>query len=63
MEGYTLVIQIRSEDRLREQEKSVRSEGVEGGLRSWALGFEVGYDKVAEACGGKGFLIRTSEEL
>ena len=29
MEGYTLVIQIRSEDRLRKQEKSVRSEGVE----------------------------------
>jgi 2-hydroxyacyl-CoA lyase 1 len=63
MEGYTLVIQIRSEDRLRKQEKSVRNEGVEGGLRSWALSFEVGYDKVAEACGGKGFLIRTPEEL
>ena len=58
-----MVIQIRSEDWLRKQEKSVRGEGVEGGLRSWALGFEVGYDKVAEACGGKGFLIQTPEKL
>lgn len=36
---------------------------MEGGLRSWTLGFEVGYDKVAEACGGKGFVIRTPEEF
>lgn len=57
------MIQIRSEDRLKKQEKCERGEGVEGGLRSWALGFEVGYDKVAEACGGKSFLVRTPEEL
>lgn len=56
------MIQIRSEDPLRKQEKSVRSE-CGSRLRSWALGFKVGYDKVAEACGGKGFLIRTPEEL
>lgn len=35
---------------------------MEGGLRSWALGFEVGYEKVAEVC-KKGFLVRTPEEL
>lgn len=52
-----------AEDRLKKQEKSARGEGGEGGPRSWALGFEVGYEKVAEACGGKGFLVRTPEEL
>ncbi len=35
----------------------------EGGLRSTSLGWEVGYEKLAEACGGKGFLVRTPEEL
>jgi 2-hydroxyacyl-CoA lyase 1 len=42
------------------------AEGVAGrgeGLRSWSLGWEVGYEKIAEACGGKGFLVRTPEEL
>lgn len=34
-----------------------------GGLRSTSLGWEVGYEKIAEACGGEGFLVRTSEEL
>jgi 2-hydroxyacyl-CoA lyase 1 len=41
-------------------------EGVAGkgeGLRSWSLGWEVGYEKIAEAFGGKGFLARTPEEL
>lgn len=33
------------------------------GLRSTSLGWEVGYEKVAEMCGGKGFLVRTPEEL
>lgn len=36
---------------------------VQGGLRSSSLGWEVGYEKVAEMCGGKGYLVRTSEEL
>lgn len=35
----------------------------EGGLRSTSLGWEVGYEKIAEACGGKSFLVRTPEEL
>ena len=34
-----------------------------GGLRSTSLGFEVGYEKLAEACGGAGYLVRTLEEL
>jgi 2-hydroxyacyl-CoA lyase 1 len=33
------------------------------GLRSTSLGFEVGYEKLAEMCGGLGFLVRTPEEL
>lgn len=33
------------------------------GLRSTSLGWEVGYEQVAEMCGGKGFLVRTPEEL
>ncbi len=35
----------------------------DGGLRSTSLGWEVGYEKIAEACGGVGFLVRTPEEL
>ncbi|SLM40634.1 2-hydroxyphytanoyl-lyase [Lasallia pustulata] len=35
----------------------------EGGLRSTSLGWEVGYEKLAEACGGKGFLVREAGEL
>jgi 2-hydroxyacyl-CoA lyase 1 len=34
-----------------------------GGLRSTSLGYEVKYEKMAEMCGGKGFLVRTPEEL
>lgn len=33
------------------------------GLRSTSLGWEVGYEKLAEACGGRGYLVRTPEEL
>ena len=33
------------------------------GLRSTSLGWQVGYEKMAEMCGGKGFLVRTPEEL
>lgn len=35
----------------------------QGGLRSTSLGWEVGYEKLAEMCGGKGYLVRTPEEL
>ena len=34
-----------------------------GGLRSTSLGYEVAYEKFAEACGGVGFLVRSEEEL
>lgn len=33
------------------------------GLRSWSLTFETRYEMFAEAVGGNGFLVRTSEEL
>lgn len=33
------------------------------GLRSTSLGFETRYDMIAEAVGGKGFFVRTVEEL
>ena len=43
------------------QGKTLRGE--EHGLRSTSLGWEVGYEKIAEACGGVGFLVRTEGEL
>ena len=46
---------------LKLQEKSRTGEA--GGLRSTSLGWEVGYEKMAEMCGGKGYLVRTPEEL
>lgn len=39
------------------------AEGGKGGLRSTSLGWEVGYEKIAEGCGGVGYLVRTEEEL
>jgi 2-hydroxyacyl-CoA lyase 1 len=44
-------------------EKHDKTKRNEPGLRSWALGWEVKYQKLAEACGGLGFFVRTSEEL
>ncbi len=35
----------------------------QGGLRSTSLGWEVGYEKLAQACGGAGYVVRTPEEL
>ncbi|KAJ4372154.1 hypothetical protein N0V83_003927 [Neocucurbitaria cava] len=49
-----------AEDWTTKQGKTKRNEP---GLRSWALGWEVNYQKFAEACGGIGFLVRTPEEL
>lgn len=46
---------------LEKQQNSVKGEA--NGLRSTALGWEVGYEKIAEMCGGLGFLVRTPEEL
>jgi len=51
-----------AEEWLKMQTKT--HEGViEGGLRSTSLGWEVGYEKLANACGGAGYLVRTPEEL
>lgn len=50
-----------SDEWLKMQGKTLQ--GVKGGLRSTSLGWEVGYEKVAEMCGGKGYLVRTPEEL
>ncbi|KAI1006328.1 putative 2-hydroxyacyl-CoA lyase [Podosphaera aphanis] len=36
---------------------------VSNGLRSTSLGYEVGYEKIAEMCGGKGYVVRTPEQL
>ena len=36
---------------------------VKNGLKSSSLGWEVGYEKIAEMCGGKGYLVRNPEEL
>lgn len=33
------------------------------GMRSWSLGHETRYEMFADAVGGKGYLVRTSEEL
>jgi 2-hydroxyacyl-CoA lyase 1 len=48
------------EDWAEKQEKTVRGEP---GLRSWALGWEVKYEKMAQTVGGIGFFVRTPEEL
>ena len=34
-----------------------------GGLRSTSLGYEVRYEKLAEMCGGKGWFVKSEEEL
>jgi 2-hydroxyacyl-CoA lyase 1 len=49
-----------ADDWKAKQEKTKRNEP---GLRSWALGWEVRYQRLAEACGGLGFFVRTAEEL
>lgn len=51
-----------AEDWLKMQTKT--QEGAnDGGLRSTSLGWEVGYEKLAHACGGAGYLVRTPEDL
>lgn len=44
-------------------ERQGRTVEGEAGLRSWALGWEVKYEKIAQAVGGIGFFVRTPEEL
>jgi 2-hydroxyacyl-CoA lyase 1 len=46
-----------------EMQKKTIAGGGKGGLRSSSLSWEVGYEKIAEMCGGKGYLVRTPEEL
>lgn len=49
---------------LAKQQNTIKGTTQSGqGLRSSSLGWEVGYEKVAEMCGGKGFLVRTPAEL
>ncbi|KAL6711947.1 hypothetical protein ACN47E_002990 [Coniothyrium glycines] len=43
--------------------KHERTKRLEPGLRSWALGWETRYEKLAEACGGLGFFVRSPEAL
>ena len=51
-----------AESWLKLQGRTLEGEN-EGGLRSTSLGWEVGYERIAEACGGVGYLVRTPEEL
>lgn len=50
-----------SDEWLKLQQKT--EQGAPGGLRSTSLGWEVGYEKMAEMCGGKGYKVKTPEEL
>lgn len=47
---------------LEMQKQTIAGSG-KGGLRSSSLGWEVGYEKIAEMCGGKGYLVSTPEGL
>ncbi len=51
------------EEWLRRQAKSLGDGAGEKSLRSTSLGWQTGYEKIAEACGGRGFLVRTADEL
>ncbi|KAF2088092.1 hypothetical protein K490DRAFT_40341 [Saccharata proteae CBS 121410] len=53
----------RQKESLDPASASSGSNSANPGLRSTTLGWEVGYEKIAEACGGKGYLVRTDEEL
>ncbi|KXL50106.1 hypothetical protein M433DRAFT_72840 [Acidomyces richmondensis BFW] len=46
----------------RQREATKRAQPVDG-LRSWSLGYETKYEMLADAVGGKGYLVRTDEEL
>ena len=58
---------LKMQDITRQQSTGPSSPAGKGtesrGLRSTSLGFEVAYEKLAEACGGLGYLVRTPEEL
>jgi 2-hydroxyacyl-CoA lyase 1 len=46
-----------------EMQRRTMAGGGKGGLRSSSLGWEVGYERIAEMCGGKGYLVRTPDDL
>lgn len=48
---------------LRPSETGSEGSATGAGLRSTSLGFAVRYEKLAEVCGGVGFLARTPQEL
>lgn len=50
-------------DEWLEMRKKTIEGNPKGGLRSSSLGWEVSYEKIAEMCGGKGYLVRTPWEL
>ena len=53
-----------AEEWLRLQKATQKGDDLgKGGLRSTSLGYEVGYEKIAEMCGGLGYLARTPEDL
>ncbi|KUJ10999.1 uncharacterized protein LY89DRAFT_234715 [Mollisia scopiformis] len=52
-----------SDDWLEKQKLTIAGKSGKGGLRSSSLGWEVEYEKIAEMCGGKGYLVRTPDEL
>ena len=51
------------EEWLGRQKHTVAGKGGPEALRSWSLGWEVKYEQVAEMCGGRGFFVRTIQEL
>ena len=53
----------KSAEEWRNLQRASLGGGSERGLRSTSLSWEVGYEKIAEACGGLGFLVRTPAEL
>lgn len=46
-----------------DQQQATAEGRPETGFRSWSLGYETRYDWMADAVGGQGYFVRTSEEL
>lgn len=52
-----------SKEEYEEQSAATQAGQAADGLRSWSLGYETRYDMVADALGGKGYFVRTEDEL
>ena len=52
-----------SREEWRSQQLATKEGRGSEGLRSWSLGYETRYDMLADAVGGKGYMVRTSEQL